>query len=317
MLHIMLTEMALANDPTDPLHRTYYGWDPDASIEENWANNHGYYALGARADREQYVLFSLRSAGTVVMAGRIDEVIDATGKPGKRIIEGEPLPDDHPVHQAYVGKPTPERSLVRNPVTYPPLTAEGLGRPCACGCGTEVFAGEFVRGHEQTALHQRIARIGSISKFLSWFDEMAGGAQPTVGIPDALLIDAQHLLDLWDMLPGWDESDFWSQLNKAVWGQYDYFEEKMQTVPRLLRRYLDGSQRTLYTAQYVAQYALLFFDKDRPEAFELLDRVVGYSGGKGLAGRRWAADVSATAWRLYVPGRAGIQRGYLPDDAAS
>lgn len=32
-----------------------------------------------------------------------------------------------------------------------------------CGCGEEIYAGEFVRGHEQTALHQRVAQIGTIS----------------------------------------------------------------------------------------------------------------------------------------------------------
>ncbi len=87
-----------------------------------WDNNHGYYALGARAEREPYVLFSHRRTGLVVMAGRIDDIIDALGKPGKKIIAGEPLPEDHPVWKTYVGKDTPERSIVRNPVTYPKLT---------------------------------------------------------------------------------------------------------------------------------------------------------------------------------------------------
>lgn len=181
MLHIMLTKKAPQNDPTDPLSRAYFGWDDAASIKENWDNNRGYYALGARADRERYVLFSLRSSGRVVMAGRIDDIIDAAGKPGRRIIVGEPLPADHPVWKAYVGNGTPEHSLVRNPVTYPPLTVEGSGRPCGCGCGQEVFTGDFVRGHDQTALHQRVAQIGSITEFLTWFDGMQASVDPAAG----------------------------------------------------------------------------------------------------------------------------------------
>lgn len=196
MLHIMLTYKALANDPTDPLRRTYYGWDDDASIRENWENNHGYYALGARAEREPYVLFSLRRTGKVVMAGRIDAVIDAAGKPGRKIIEGDPLSEDHPVWKAYVGNDTPEHSLVRNPVTYPPLTVEGLGHPCGCGCGREVFTGEFVRGHEQTALHQRVAQIGTIPEFLRWFDAMQAGAQPAASTPAPMTLNRDGRLDL-------------------------------------------------------------------------------------------------------------------------
>jgi len=129
------------------------------------------------------VLFSHRRTGLVVMAGRIDDIIDAPGKPGKKIIIGEPLPEDHPVWKTYVGKDTPEHSMVRNPVTYPKLTVEGLGQPCGCGCGTEIFAGKFVRGHEQTALHQRVAQIGTISGFLRWLDAMQAGAEPAPSTP--------------------------------------------------------------------------------------------------------------------------------------
>jgi hypothetical protein len=52
------------------------------------------------------------------------------------------------------------------------------GWPCGCVCGAEIFAGEFVRGHEQTALHQRVAQIGTIPEFLRWFDAVRAGAKP-------------------------------------------------------------------------------------------------------------------------------------------
>jgi hypothetical protein len=65
---------------------------------------------------------------------------------------------------------------VRNPVTYFDSTVGGW--LCGCGCGEEIFAGEFVRGHEQTALHQRVAQIGTIPEFLRWFDAVRAGTEP-------------------------------------------------------------------------------------------------------------------------------------------
>lgn len=176
MLHITLTTKTPQNDPADPLGRTFYGWGDQDPIEKNWQNNRGYWVLGARAHRESYVLFSHNERHQVVMAARIDKIIDAPGKPGRKIIEGDPLPDDHPVYRAYVGQPTPPTARVRNPVTYFDSTVGGW--PCGCGCGEEIFAGEFVRGHEQTALHQRVAQIGTIPEFLRWFDAVRAGAEP-------------------------------------------------------------------------------------------------------------------------------------------
>ena len=173
MLHITLTTKTPTNDPAE---RTFYGWGEQDTIEENWRNNCCYWALGARAHRESYVLFSHKQQHEVVMAAKIDKIIDAPGKPGKKIIKGEPLPEDHPVYQAYVGQPTPDSARVRNPVTYFDSTVGGW--LCGCGCGAEIFAGEFVRGHEQTALHQRVAQIGTIPEFLRWFDAVRAGTEP-------------------------------------------------------------------------------------------------------------------------------------------
>lgn len=175
MIHITLTAKTLANDPTDPLGRTYYGWGEHDSVEANWANNRGYYVLGARADRQNYVLFSHQRK--VVMAARITSIVDAKGKPGKRIINGKPLGEGDPVYDTYVDGRTPDRAVgVRNPVTY--VEGSVPGRPCGCGCGQVVFEGEFVRGHEQTALHQRVAEIGTIAEFLRWFDAIDAGEVP-------------------------------------------------------------------------------------------------------------------------------------------
>lgn len=101
--------------------------------------------------------------------------VDALGKPGWKIIEGEPLPEDHAVYHAYVGRPTPDNACARDPVTYFDSTVGGW--PCGCDCGDEIYAGEFVCGQEQTAPHQRVAQVGTISEFLRWFD--AVGPAPT------------------------------------------------------------------------------------------------------------------------------------------
>ena len=132
---------------------------------------------------------------------RGDDIIDAPGKPGRRIIEGRLLDDDHPVHRAYVGRPTPDSARVRNPVTY--LDSEVGGWPCGCGCGTEIFVGEFVRGHEQTALHQRVARIGTIPEFLRWFDGLYSAAQ--VRTPSSTVLSSGEVMG-GIMKPG--KSDF-------------------------------------------------------------------------------------------------------------
>ncbi len=194
MLHITLTGKQVANDPTDPLDRTFYGWGEHDSIMQNWRNNRGYWVLGARAQRESYVLFSYAGTHEVVMAAKIDDIVDAPGKPGRKIIEGEPLAEDHAVHQAYVGKPTPDSARVRNPVTYFETTIGGW--PCGCGCGAEIFAGEFVRGHEQTALHQRVAQIGSIQDFIRWFDARMGGADAPPRAPGPVTVNRDGRLDL-------------------------------------------------------------------------------------------------------------------------
>jgi hypothetical protein len=173
MIHITLRQSTLANDPTDPLGRTHSGWDESASIEANWDMNRGYYAIGERGDRQQYVAFSYR--GEVVMVGKIRRILPAKGKPGKRIIEGKPLGPGEPIWDTFVGKRTPEKAVgVRNPITY---IEEGraFGRPCRCGCGEIVFESDFVRGHDQTALHQRVAKIGTIREFLDWFDSIEDG----------------------------------------------------------------------------------------------------------------------------------------------
>ncbi|MEK6443787.1 hypothetical protein [Pseudonocardia sp. T1-2H] len=125
--------------------------------------------------------------------------------------------------------------------------------------------------------------------------------------------DAKHLLELWDMLPGWSHKTFWSDLAAAQGrggeGRH-YFDEKMNTIPVMLRQYLENDgEGDSFSLPYLAQYVLMFFDCENQAMFEVLDEVTGYTAEAGRSGRRWAADATATAWRLYVPGQAHTMRG--------
>lgn len=44
------------------------------------------------------------------------------------------------------------------------------GQLCRCGCGEMTIGGDFVSGHDQKAIHERIARIGTVGEFLDWMD---------------------------------------------------------------------------------------------------------------------------------------------------
>jgi hypothetical protein len=53
-----------------------------------------------------------------------------------------------------------------------------------------------VRGHEQTALHQRVAQIGTIPEFLRWFDAVRAGTQPAAKTPDPAGVSQAGQFDL-------------------------------------------------------------------------------------------------------------------------
>lgn len=78
---------------------------------------------------------------------------------------GKPLKIGHPVYDAYVGK---HAEGTRNPIRYEDSTFD-MGA-CRCGCGAETKS-LFLPGHDQRAIHSRIAQVGSVAAFLDWFDE--------------------------------------------------------------------------------------------------------------------------------------------------
>jgi hypothetical protein len=169
MIHITLGPRKV--EPRgDPLGRPYFGWSESMTEDEVYQWNRGRWVLGARADTERYALFSARdTTGAKLVRAAIEiEDIEDTGE-GRRAMRGHVLRPGHPVHDRYVGGP----ALVdpaRNPVNYvdSPLDDQKF---CACGCGdATTLARDFLPGHDQRAIHARIAQVGTVRDFLDWFD---------------------------------------------------------------------------------------------------------------------------------------------------
>jgi len=179
MLHITLGSERTIDPATDELGRDRVGYSDTMSQLAQYDANHGCWVLGERAHRERYVLFSFQ--GIVRQAVEIDHIEQITNRrPGSRqdnrsVIHGSVLQPGHEVYDAYVGKPTPA-PRVRNPVTY--LDIPAPGHSCRCGCGETVTGKDFLVGHDQTALHDRVRQIGTVAEFLDWFDIVRGTKRP-------------------------------------------------------------------------------------------------------------------------------------------
>jgi hypothetical protein len=154
----------------DDMSRAWVGWDEAKSLEVNFEQNRGIWLLGRRAEKETYATFSLD--GKVVLVAEITDIETIAPKDParapKRAIIGRVLGPDHPMHDAFIGRLVDGH---RNPVTYMPDPGHET-KICACGCG-ETVPGQrdFVPGHDQRAIHDRIARQwGDTLGFIEWFD---------------------------------------------------------------------------------------------------------------------------------------------------
>lgn len=162
MLHITLGNKQAARS-NDALGRAFFGFDESMTPEELYNANRGCWVLGARADEEQYALLSFD--GTVRQAIEIDRIVPIPQR-NRRALEGRVLHPGHPVYDKYVNKPSRVKG-VRNPITY---FDDEEDRTCACGCGADLAsARDFLPGHDQRAIHDRIAKVGSVKSFLQWF----------------------------------------------------------------------------------------------------------------------------------------------------
>jgi hypothetical protein len=125
----------------------------------------GWWRLNQRAEQERYAV--VVAGGQSVMAIRI---ADWRQEGDRRAFAGDILRTGNPVHDKFVGKPDPAESTSRFPVLYLADTVDET--TCRCGCGGTVARGEWVQGHDQRAIHDRIRADfgGSVGKFIDWYD---------------------------------------------------------------------------------------------------------------------------------------------------
>ncbi|MGH8997004.1 MAG: hypothetical protein ACRDX8_13735 [Acidimicrobiales bacterium] len=164
MIVITLKPAHEVDPAVDGLGRSKAGWYPGMSPEELYEAGRGCWKLGPRAEREQYVLF--------VAQGRVRGAMEVEGFTNcgdRRAINGRMLAIGDPIYDTYVDGPDPVPSRTRNPVRYwDPHGGDGW---CGCGCRVQTER-EFLPGHDQRAIHQRISRaFRSVSEFLAWFDK--------------------------------------------------------------------------------------------------------------------------------------------------
>jgi hypothetical protein len=165
MIQVTLGGERLVDAALDPLGRARIGWAEGMGEAELYDIARGTWVLSAaRGKKERFLV--------VVGGGVVRQAIEATavtkGADGRWTFVGTVLKAGHPVFDEFVGQPAPNGAQ-QNPITYFDSVLEHSG--CACGCGELVPpTREFVSGHDQRAIHDRVAKVGSVREFLDWFD---------------------------------------------------------------------------------------------------------------------------------------------------
>lgn len=176
MIVITLGSERIVDPNDDDLGRDRIGYSPTMSPLALYDASHGAWHLGERAHREHFALMTFDGVG--VLAVEINHIAPVAttsgGHEGSRrsVIHGQVLSAGHPIYDAYIGKPAPIPPQ-RNPIGYYDAPEEQT--PCLCGCGEKTPAGkDYIPGHEQTALHDRVRQIGTVHDFIVWFDRTHG-----------------------------------------------------------------------------------------------------------------------------------------------
>jgi hypothetical protein len=176
MIVIILGSERTVDPEQDDLGRDRVGFSKTMSPLALYDANHGCWHLGERASREHFALLTFD--GTGVLAIKIDHIEPVPARAGGRessrrsVIHGAILTEGHQIYDTYVGKSSPIPPQ-RNPVGYYDAPEEQTS--CRCGCGGQTLAGkDFIPGHDQTALHDRVRQIGTVRDFIDWFDRVHG-----------------------------------------------------------------------------------------------------------------------------------------------
>ncbi len=174
MLVITLSPERTLPPGEDDLGRDRVGYKPTMSPGAVYDANHGTWHLGKKALEQRYALFSFE--GTVIQAISIDDIERVAGTYAGReasrrsVIHGTILANGHSIHDQYVGQRSPIPPQ-RNPVGYFKAPEELAQTFCSCGCGGQTDA-EFLTGHDQAALHDRVRQIGTVKEFIEWFNNL-------------------------------------------------------------------------------------------------------------------------------------------------
>ncbi len=147
------------------LPRMHAGWDPTMTAQEVYDAARGWWRLNQRAEQERYAV--VVAGGQCQLAIRINKWQQ---EGDRRAFAGDILGPGDLVHDKFVGKPDPADSTSRFPVLY--LADPVDEATCRCGCGATVSRGEWLQGHDQRAIHDRIRADfgGSVSRFIDWYD---------------------------------------------------------------------------------------------------------------------------------------------------
>lgn len=172
-VNLKLTLVRDIEPVTDAMGRSWVGWKPELSDEDVYEQNRGVWRLGGRAKNERFATFSFDGIVRVVIEiTGIEKIPSLGGEPEKDALIGRVLEPSDPEYDALIGQPVDTH---RNPVTYGP-DPSSEPRSCACGCGGDVPDNRaFLPGHDQRAIHDRIAREwGTTLAFINWFDTTYG-----------------------------------------------------------------------------------------------------------------------------------------------
>jgi hypothetical protein len=173
MLRIKLANRTYEPDDHPFLQRILRGWDPTMTERETYDAARGWWVLGDHVERERYAVI-VGGSGDVVMAIEIHEWHHDEAR-RRRAFAGSILGAGDPVYDRYVGSRDPALSQSRNAIAY--FEGPFDSTTCLCGCGGATSS-DWLPGHDQRAIHQRITRdfSGSVRRFIEWYD-----SSPRVG----------------------------------------------------------------------------------------------------------------------------------------
>lgn len=164
VLNIRLIDRQTA-DRDDPLGRDWWGYDPDATPDQLWANNRGDWRLDRkRIAAERWAALSYQ--GTIVLVAELqgpdhETLVDRAGTQ-KKALNGRPLPAGHPIHEALIGtrvRPARGVSYDPDPDTFEaPETAAGAMWDSPNGRGQGLQMDSRVRKAIEDAAQDRLMR---------------------------------------------------------------------------------------------------------------------------------------------------------------